>query len=63
MFDTIKKALTEVLDGQEAMHCTRVWEAWGYGTMSEEDFRLVTEDEDALDEIVWAVMAAIVKGN
>ena len=26
--------------------CTRVWEAWHYGTMSEHDFCLACEDDD-----------------
>ena len=48
------EAVKGELDSQEAMHCTRVWEAWRYGTMTEEDFVNVSED----DECVQALVAA-----
>ena len=48
------EAVKAELDYQEAMHCTRVWEAWRYGTMTEEDFVNVSED----DECVQALIAA-----
>ncbi len=28
--------------------CSRVWEAWGYGTMTEEDFSLACDDDDII---------------
>ena len=55
----VKAALRKVLDGQEAMHCTRVDEAWRHGTMTQEDFVPVTEDQDAVDELVRAVVEVI----
>ena len=42
------------LDSQEAMHCTRVWEAWRYGTMAEEDFVNVSEDDECVQALVSA---------
>lgn len=57
--ERVDGALRKVLDGQEALHCTRVWEAWFYGTMSENDFSRVTDDHEAFDEIVDAVMEAL----
>jgi hypothetical protein len=33
--------------------CTRVWEAWQVGTMTEDDFQAVTETEIAGDLIAW----------
>lgn len=39
-----------------AYDCTRVWEAWSVGTMSEDDFVPVTE---RLDDIVSTVLSAI----
>ena len=48
------EAVKAELDSQEAMHCTRVWEAWRYETMTEEDFVNVSED----DECVQAIIAA-----
>lgn len=60
--DDIRTALVRVLDSQEALHCTRVWEAWSYGTMTEDDFAAVTQDEASIDELVEAVAAAIGAG-
>jgi hypothetical protein len=36
--------------------CTRVWSAWGYGTMDEHDFTPVSE---RLDEIAGTICAAL----
>lgn len=63
LVDQMTGALSNVLDGQEAMHCTRVWTAWGYGTMTEDDFVCVTEDAEALEEITHAALAALVGGE
>ena len=43
----------------DAMDCTRVWEAWHYGTMSDEDFVLVRDDASRVDEIVDAINKAL----
>lgn len=48
--DKVKNILQE--NFQDIFSCTRVWSAWGYGTMSLEDFIPFSEDEEALDEIV-----------
>lgn len=50
--DAIAIALSDAYD------CTRVWAAWGVGTMSEDDFQLVAEDDERLDEIVDAALVA-----
>jgi len=31
--------------------CTRVWEAWSYGTMTEDDFVPMDEDEDIVNDL------------
>jgi hypothetical protein len=44
------------LDGilSDVYACTRVWEAWAYGTMTEDDFILAAEDPDIRgDLIAW----------
>lgn len=33
------------------LDCTRTWEAWSYGTMTEEDFKEVSESEERVMEI------------
>ena len=48
------EAVKAELDYQEAMHCTRVWEAWRYGTMTEEDFVNVSEDDECVQALVTA---------
>lgn len=35
--------------------CGRVWSAWGYGTMSEDDFSPASECDELLDSLVQAV--------
>ena len=39
----------------ETYHCTRVWEAWSYGTMSEDDFEPAWLDVGFIDEIAESV--------
>lgn len=51
-------AARTVLDGQDALHCIRVWEAWQHGTMAEDDFVPVTDDDEAVSEIVGAILEA-----
>lgn len=57
----VANALYDVLEGQEAMHCTRVWEAWSYGTMTDDDFDLVVNDTAAMEEIIESVVGALTK--
>lgn len=53
VMDAIADALGQAYD------CTRVWEAWGVGTMSQDDFHLVTDDAGRLGEIADAAIAAM----
>ncbi len=39
--------------------CSRVWSAWSYGTMSEDDFAPAADDDDVLDNLVDAAIAAL----
>jgi len=59
--EAIKTALGEAISEAlgEAYDCGRVWEAWGIGTMSEDDFTLVAEGPERISEMVAAVMAVI----
>jgi hypothetical protein len=43
----------------EAYDCTRVWSAWGIGTMSQDDFTPVASDAGRVAEIVDAALTAI----
>jgi hypothetical protein len=48
--------------GDDAYDCTRVWSAWNVGTMSQDDFILVSEQDDRIAEIADAAIAAINQG-
>ncbi len=50
--------LTEAFNG--CYFCSRVWSAWSYGTMAQEDFCLFSEDEDFSNGFYELVMK---KGN
>lgn len=52
----MKKRIIEVLKNHldDALFCTRVWEAWSYGTMTEDDFENITDEdiENVADDII-----------
>lgn len=56
--DKLRKALRDALSAAlgDAMDCTRVWEAWNVGTMSKDDFELLADNDERLDELVDAVL-------
>lgn len=47
---------TLVTELDEALFCERVWSAWGYGTMSENDFYNVAEDEQFIDDLAEKIL-------
>lgn len=51
--DAVASALGDAYD------CQRVWSAWGVGTMSSNDFSLVAEDDERLNDITDAALAAM----
>lgn len=53
VIDAVASALGDAYD------CTRVWSAWSYGTMSQDDFSLITEDDSRLAEIADAAIGAM----
>ena len=58
--DELAQLIAEHLGG--TYHCTRVWEAWNVGTMSQDDFEPVDESEtptEIADAIIDAIRAAI----
>lgn len=48
--DELIKLLYERLE--DLFYCDRVWSAWDLGTMSEDDFSLITEDEEFMEELL-----------
>jgi hypothetical protein len=52
--EELRQAVIEAVAGALggcAYDCTRVWSAWSYGTMSQDDFSLVAGDDSRLAEI------------
>lgn len=41
--------VTEILD--DLLYCSRVWEAWEVGTMTQDDFGFAAEDEDIRSDV------------
>lgn len=56
--ERIAGKIRQALDAGEAMQCTRVWEAWHYGTMTDEDF-VDASDGPLAEEIATAVLSAV----
>ena len=55
--ERVKKALAETLG--DALDCTRTWDAWHYGTMSDGDFVQVADDDERLEELARAAIAVL----
>ena len=55
-------AVAEAL-GQSAYDCSRVWSAWGVGTMGEDDFELIAENGERVVEIAEAAIIAYLNGQ
>ena len=56
--DKVRDAIADALGGM-IYCCTRQWSAWAYGTMSQNDFVLASEDDGILDELTAAAISAI----
>ena len=59
MKQAVCEAIAEALG--DAYDCTRVWSAWGYGTMGPDDFSLVAEDDSRLAEIADAAINSFIE--
>lgn len=61
--DAAKESVDEAIAAAlgDAYDCTRVWDAWSYGTMGPDDFSLVAEDSDRLREITEAAIQAVLQ--
>lgn len=56
--EQLRDAIREQLS--DALYCTRVWSAWSYGTMREDDFVCLAEDDDYVESMVNAVLTALI---
>ena len=41
--------------------CARVWEAWGYGTMSQSDFVPADEDDDTVENTAVRIFSLLTR--
>lgn len=57
MRQAVCEAIADALG--DAYDCTRVWSAWGYGTMGPDDFSLVAEDDSRSAEIAAAAIKVL----
>lgn len=57
----MKEKIIEVLKNRldDALFCTRVWEAWSYGTMTEDDFENISDE--SIEDIANDIMDIIIK--
>lgn len=56
--ERIAEAVRQALSDGEALQCTRVWEAWLYKTMTDEDFTDAS-DGPLVEEVAAAVLPII----
>jgi hypothetical protein len=60
--EAMRDIIAEAIGG-DTYDCTRVWSAWGIGTMSEDDFVPITLDEERLYEIADACIDKVKELN
>lgn len=57
--NAIAASLARQAHTSELLICSRVWEAWQVGTMTDEDFALVSDDPDVIADLTEAVVSAL----
>lgn len=60
--ERVREALVEAIGG-DAYDCTRVWEAWSVGTMTDDDFEPIISNDERMEELVSAALAAYEEGQ
>lgn len=60
--EAMRDLIAEVIGG-DTYDCTRVWSAWGVGTMSEDDFVPLVESEERLYELTDACLDKVKELN
>ena len=55
--ERLKNTLRQHLD--DALHCTRTWDAWEVGTMSEDDFEGIAYNDEFIDELANAILLTL----
>ena len=60
--EALRDIIAEAIGG-DTYDCTRVWSAWGVGTMSDDDFVPVVEQGERLYEIADSVLFEVARLN
>ncbi|GAA0416594.1 hypothetical protein GCM10008969_44690 [Pseudomonas veronii subsp. inensis] len=60
--DTLRDIIAQAVGG-DAYDCLRVWSAWGVGTMSDDDFIPIVDQEERLFEIADACLDELKRLN
>lgn len=55
--EQLKDTLREQLS--DALYCTRVWDAWSVGTMSEDDFECLAYDDEYVEQLANAILLTL----
>lgn len=58
-YSAVREAIASALTG--VYYCNRVWSAWAFGTMHEDDFTPADQVDEVLDELTKAAIGAMVK--
>lgn len=60
--DSLRDIIAQAI-GVDTYDCTRVWSAWGIGTMSDDDFIKIVDQEERLYEIADACLNELTRIN
>lgn len=60
-YEALAKVIAESLD--DSLLCTRVWEAWSFGTMTDEDFTRAQDDPEFVAQVATAVVEFLLNGD
>src|SRR5690606_1612352 len=60
--EVMRDLIAEIIGG-DTYDCTRVWSAWGVGTMSEDDFVPFTDQDERLYELADACLDKVKELN
>lgn len=55
--DTLREKFADALQ-DDTFTCGRVWEAWQYGTMTQDDFAPAWESDEVLDNLIDVVRSS-----
>jgi hypothetical protein len=59
--EPLKERLKDTLRDQlrDALYCTRVWDAWSVGTMSEDDFECLADSDEYVNQLADSILLTL----